>query len=90
MDLGNLAGFVAVAKRRSFRAAAARFGVTPSALSHSMSQLEQRLNVRLLNPIPQRFGDVHRIGLLRCNEGAPARKALGLGCVKTVSPGRRF
>jgi DNA-binding transcriptional LysR family regulator len=48
-DLGNLAGIVAVADRGSFRAAAAQLGVTPSALSHSMRQLEERLGVRLLN-----------------------------------------
>jgi DNA-binding transcriptional LysR family regulator len=48
-DLGNLAGFVAVADHRSFKAAAAQLGVTPSALSHSMRQLEERLGVRLLN-----------------------------------------
>jgi DNA-binding transcriptional LysR family regulator len=48
-DLTNLTAFVAVADQRSFRAAAARLGVTPSALSHSMRQLEARLGVRLLN-----------------------------------------
>ena len=48
-DLASLAGFVAVAEQRSFRAAATRVGVTPSALSHSMRQLEERLGVRLLN-----------------------------------------
>jgi Bacterial regulatory helix-turn-helix protein, lysR family len=35
-DLANLTAFVAVADQRSFRAAATRLGVTPSALSHSM------------------------------------------------------
>ena len=52
MDRGNLAdltAFVAVADRLSFRAAASLLGVTPSALSHSMRQLEDRLGVRLLN-----------------------------------------
>jgi DNA-binding transcriptional LysR family regulator len=52
MDRGNLANltaFVAVADQRSFRAAASRLDVTPSALSHSMRQLEERLGVRLLN-----------------------------------------
>src|ERR1700736_1840281 len=52
MDRGSLAdltAFVAVADRLSFRAAASRLGVTPSALSHSMRQLEGRLGVRLLN-----------------------------------------
>jgi len=48
-DLANLSAFVAVADQRSFRAAAARLGVTPSALSHSMRQLEERLAVRLLH-----------------------------------------
>ena len=52
MDRGNLTDlnvFVAVADHLSFRAAASRLGVTPSALSHSMRQLEERLGVRLLN-----------------------------------------
>jgi DNA-binding transcriptional LysR family regulator len=48
-DLANLTAFVAVADQRSFRAAATRLGVTPSALSHSMRQLEERLGVRLLH-----------------------------------------
>src|ERR1700730_927746 len=52
MNRGNLAdltAFVAVADHLSFRAAASRLGVTPSALSHSMGQLEERLGVRLLH-----------------------------------------
>ena len=52
MDRGNMAdltAFVAVADCLSFRAAASQLGVTPSALSHSMRQLEDRLGVRLLN-----------------------------------------
>jgi DNA-binding transcriptional LysR family regulator len=48
-DLADLNAFVAVANRLSFRAAAAQLGVTPSALSHSMRQLEERLGARLLH-----------------------------------------
>jgi DNA-binding transcriptional LysR family regulator len=48
-ELSNLTAFVAVAGQRSFRAAASRLGVTPSALSHSMRQLEERLGLRLLH-----------------------------------------
>jgi DNA-binding transcriptional LysR family regulator len=48
-DLADLNAFVAVADQASFRAAASRLGVTPSALSHSMRQLEERLGVRLLH-----------------------------------------
>src|SRR3984893_5738928 len=48
-DLGDLNAFVAIADQLSFRAAASRLGVTPSALSHSMRQLEERLGLRLLH-----------------------------------------
>jgi DNA-binding transcriptional LysR family regulator len=48
-DLADLTAFVAVADQLSFRGAASRLGVTPSALSHSMRQLEERLGMRLLN-----------------------------------------
>lgn len=48
-DLADLTGFVAVADNLSFRAAASRLGVTPSALSHTMRHFEERLGFRLLN-----------------------------------------
>jgi DNA-binding transcriptional LysR family regulator len=48
-ELADLTAFVAVADNLSFRAAAARLGVTPSALSHTMRQMEERLGVRLLH-----------------------------------------
>ena len=48
-DLGDLTAFVAIADSRSFRAAAPRLGVTPSALSHAMRQLEEHIGVRLLH-----------------------------------------
>src|SRR5258708_6519315 len=48
-NLADLTAFIAVADRLSFRAASSQLGVTPSALSHSMRQLEDRLGVRLLN-----------------------------------------
>ena len=47
-DLGDLTAFVAVADHLSFRARSAG-RVTPSALSHTMRQLEERLGLRLLN-----------------------------------------
>ena len=48
-NLADLTAFITVAEHLSFRAAAARLGVTPSALSHTMRQLEDRIGVRLLN-----------------------------------------
>ena len=47
-ELADLTAFVAVADKLSFRAASERLGVTPSALSHTIRQLEERLGVRLL------------------------------------------
>ncbi|WP_312937294.1 LysR family transcriptional regulator [Stutzerimonas nitrititolerans] len=46
--VNDLQAFVAVARDRSFTKAAARLGITPSALSHTMRALEERLGVRLL------------------------------------------
>lgn len=48
-DLSDFAYFMAIARHRSFRKAAQEMGVTPSALSHAMSALEERRGVRLLN-----------------------------------------
>jgi DNA-binding transcriptional LysR family regulator len=45
----RLTAFITVAEHLSFRTAAARLGVTPSALSHTMRQLEDHVGVRLLN-----------------------------------------
>jgi DNA-binding transcriptional LysR family regulator len=47
-QLGALAAFVAVAEERSFSRAAKRLGVSPSALSHAVRGLEERMGVRLL------------------------------------------
>ncbi len=47
-DTGDLIAFVAVARERSFRRAAASLGVSPSALSHAMRGLEERLGLQLL------------------------------------------
>src|SRR5260370_41870252 len=47
-ELADLNAFVVVANHLSFRAASTQLGVTASALSHSMRQLEERHGVRLL------------------------------------------
>jgi len=47
-NLDDLLAFVAVARERSFTNAAAKMGVSQSALSHTIRQLEERLGVRLL------------------------------------------
>ena len=47
-DIGDLLAFLAVARERSFTRAAAKLGVSQSALSHTVRALEARLGVRLL------------------------------------------
>ena len=48
-ELADLNVFMTIVRRRSFRQSAIELGVTPSALSHSMKNLELRLGVKLLN-----------------------------------------
>lgn len=47
-ELSVLSAFLAVAEERSFTRAAKRLGVSPSALSHAIRGLEERVGVRLL------------------------------------------
>jgi DNA-binding transcriptional LysR family regulator len=47
-NINDLLAFLAVAREKSFTRAAAKLGVSQSALSHTVRKLEQRLGVRLL------------------------------------------
>lgn len=53
-ELGDLVAFVAVAEERSFTRAAAKLGVSQSALSYTVRRLETRLGLRLLNRTTRR------------------------------------
>jgi len=48
-NINDLLAFIAVAREHSFTRAAAKLGVSQSALSHTLRGLETRLGVRLLN-----------------------------------------
>jgi DNA-binding transcriptional LysR family regulator len=81
-DLDDLAAFAAVARTRSFTRAAAELGLSPSALSHAMRSLEQRLGVRLLarttrSVAPTAAGE----RLLRSLDPALAELARGLSAL---------
>jgi DNA-binding transcriptional LysR family regulator len=61
--LNDLQSFLAVARDQSFTKAAAKLGVTPSALSHTIRGLEERMGVRLLarttrNVAPTEAGEI--------------------------------
>jgi DNA-binding transcriptional LysR family regulator len=47
-NLNDLVGFIAVAREGSFTKAAAKLGISQSALSHTISGLEKKLGIRLL------------------------------------------
>jgi DNA-binding transcriptional LysR family regulator len=47
-NLNDLLAFVAVANERSFTKAAAKLGLSQSALSHTLRNLEERIGIRLL------------------------------------------
>src|SRR3954454_1685493 len=47
-NIGDVIAFIAVGRERSFTRAAAKLGVSQSALSHTVRGLETRLGVRLL------------------------------------------
>lgn len=68
-NLDQLVAFVLIARERSFTKAAAKLGVSQSALSHTIRELEERLGVRLLtrttrNVSPTEAGErlLHGIG----------------------------
>ncbi|AYC19464.1 HTH-type transcriptional regulator PgrR [Dickeya dianthicola] len=46
--MNDILAFLAVAKEQSFTRASTRLGVSPSAPSHTIRNLEERLGVRLL------------------------------------------
>lgn len=49
LNFSDFATFIAVARHKSFRAAGDELGLSPSAISHAIKQLEQRLKIRLFN-----------------------------------------
>lgn len=55
-DLSGLRALLCVSEKRSFRAAAAELGVTPSAVSQIVRALEERVGVRLLQRTTRSVG----------------------------------
>jgi len=49
LKFADFAIFIAVAKNKSFRAAGDELGLSPSAISHAIKQLEQRLKIQVFN-----------------------------------------
>lgn len=58
-DLNDLLAFVIVARERSFTRAAAKLGVSQSALSHTIRRLEERIGLRLLTRTTRSVSATH-------------------------------
>src|SRR5260370_19435401 len=69
-DLTDLQAFLVVARERSFTKAAARLGVSQSALSHTVRELEERLGLRLLSRTTRSVAP-RQAGERLCGAGGP-------------------
>lgn len=82
-DLAELSTFATVAEERSFTRAAARLGVSQSALSHSIRGLEKRMGVQLLARTT-RSVSATAAGAALLHELAPALEKIGRAIAETM------
>src|ERR1700759_2780328 len=82
-ELSELAAFTVVAQERSFTRAAARLGMSQSALSHSMRGLEKRLGVQLLARTT-RSVSATAAGAALLRELSPALDPIGKAVAETM------
>ena len=80
-NLNDLRAFVLVAKYKSFTKAGEKLGVSASAVSHCLSNLENRLNIRLLNRTTRSISPTPE-GLMLLNDISPYLQAIDLSIKK--------
>lgn len=82
-ELPDLAAFATVVEERSFTRAAARLGISQSALSHSMRSLEKRMGVQLIARTT-RSVSATAAGAALLQEVAPALEKIGRAVAETM------
>ena len=87
-DLAELSAFATIAEERSFTRAAARLGVSQSALSHSIRGLEKRLGVQLLARTT-RSVSATAAGAALLQDLAPALERIGNAVAETMNQRER-
>jgi DNA-binding transcriptional LysR family regulator len=87
-DLAELSAFATVAAERSFTRAAAKLGLSQSALSHSIGSLEKRMGVQLLARTT-RSVSATAAGAALLKELAPALERIGSAVAETMQQRNR-
>jgi DNA-binding transcriptional LysR family regulator len=82
-DLAELSAFATVAEERSFTRAAAKLGLSQSALSHAIGSLEKRMGVQLLARTT-RSVSATAAGTALLRELAPALERIGSAVAETM------
>ncbi len=82
-DLAELSAFATVAQERSFTRAAAKLGLSQSALSHAIGSLERRMGVQLLARTT-RSVSANAAGAALLKELAPALERIGSAVAETM------
>lgn len=86
-SLPQLSVFIAVARHRSFTGAAKEFGISTSAVSHAVRQLEQRLDVVLLQRTTRAVTVTEAGKQLVERAGAPVKQAMEAMATANAAPG---
>lgn len=86
IELPDLRVFLTITRAGSFKGAAIQLGLTPSAVSHAMRRLEERLGAKLLNRSSRALAptDTGRALALRLEEGFDK---IGLALAELDAPG---
>ena len=84
----EILAFLTVARERSFTWAAAKLGVSQSALSHSMQSIEKRIGVQLLARTT-RSVSATATGTALLQEFAPALERIGNAVAETMKQRER-
>src|ERR1700722_4506586 len=87
-ELAELSAFAMVAGERSFTRAAARLGISQSALSHSIRGLEKRLGIQLLARTTRSVSPT-AAGAALLHELAPALERIGKAVAETMKQRER-
>ena len=86
IELGDLRVFVTIMRTRSFKAAAIQLGLTPSAASHAMRRLEERLGSKLLNRSSRAVSPTDT-GLALAQRLEEGFETIGLALAEVDAPG---